>query len=260
MKTMGLVFLAALALAGCGGGGGNPGTCGGSPLVCGGVDPDPGPDPGGDSPVGLYSGTTGTGRTAYTLVLPGGQFWVLYGQAGNASLLGGVENGSYTAADGDIASANLADFSAANGTVTRGSLEGTYVPEERIAATVTAGGQLASFAGTWDPRSDEPADLDDATGSYAGTLSVTDGNDTATLTVGSGGTVTGTSTGGCTITGTLLPNSSAHSYNLNLGLAGGVCGNDRITMTGVAIVEGTRIYAGGFDGGRTEGFTFAGGR
>jgi hypothetical protein len=260
MRTTGLALLATLALAGCGGCGGNPGTCNGGALVCGGVDPTPSPDPGSGRAVGLFKGSTDTGRTAYTLVLASGKIWVLYGASGDASLLGGAENGNYTAADGEITSVDLVDFSAASGAVVRGSLQGIYAGEESIAATVTAGGPLASLAGTWDPNSADAAELADAVGTYDGTLSVTDGSDGASVAVSASGAITGTSTGGCTITGSLLPNSSAHSYSLNVNLAGGICGNEGITMAGVAIVEGTRIFGAGFNGIRSEGFTFAGGR
>lgn len=261
MRTTGLVFWAALALAGCGGGGGNPGTCNGSPLVCGGVDGTPPPGGGGsDTATGLFKGTTDTGRTAYTLVLEGGEFWILYGQPGNADLLGGFEQGTYAAADGEITVPNLVDFSAASGLVASGSMTGTYVSEESIAGTVQFGAEVVSFAGAWDPDSTDDADLADAAGTYAGTLSVTDGSDAANVTVSESGAVTGTSAGGCTISGTLLAQANANAYNLNVNLAGGVCGNEGTTLRGVAILQGTRIFSAGLNGARTEGFVFSGGR
>ncbi|QJW85502.1 hypothetical protein HK414_26030 [Ramlibacter terrae] len=162
MRTTGWVFCAALALtlAGCGGGGGNPGTCNGSAIVCGGVDGTPPPDNGGatDSAVGLFKGTTGTGRTAYTLVLEGGDFWILYGQPGNADVLGGFERGTYSAADGEISVPNLVDFSAATGLVASGSMTGNYITETSIAGTVQFGAEVVSFAGAYDPDSTEAAD------------------------------------------------------------------------------------------------------
>lgn len=263
MKTTGLVFLAALALAGCGGGGGNPGTCFGSPRVCDGVGGDPSPGGGGggsDSAVGRYQGTSDTGRSVSTLVLESGQVWVLYGQSGNASLLGGAQQGTYSAEDGEIDAPDLADFNALTGSVRRGTLAGTYVSERSIAASVVIAGDAATIAGTYDADSDTPADLADAAGSYEGVLAAVDGSDTASLTVAANGTLTGASTGGCTITGTLLPATSARAFTLSATLSGGACGNEVLSYAGVAILQGQRIYGAGFTGGRVEGFTFSGGR
>lgn len=260
MRTTALVFAAALALAGCGGGGGNPGTCHGSPPVCGGVDPSP--DPGGDDdgPTGLFKGTTGTGRTAYTLVLERGDFWILYGRPGNADRLGGFERGTYSASDGEIAALDLVDFSAATGLVVSGSMTGSYISETSIAGTVQLGPEVVSFAGAYDPRSTEDAELADAAGTYAGTLSVTDGSDPADVSVSATGTVIGTSASGCTINGTLLPIADANAFSLNVTVAGGVCGNEGTTLQGVAILQGTRIFSAALNGLRTEGLVFAGGR
>ena len=255
---MALVFAAALALAGCGGGGGNPGTCHGSSPVCGGVDPSPGPDR--DSPTGLFKGSTGTGRTAYTLVLENREFWLLYGRAGSADRLGGFERGTYSARDGEITVPDLVDFSAATGLAATGSMTGTYVTETRIAGTVRFGPEVGSFAGAYDPDSTEQAVLADAVGTYSGGLSVTDGSDAADLSVSATGTVIGTSASGCRISGTLLPIAKANAFSLNVELAGGVCGNEITAVRGVAILEGTRIFSAGLDGLRTEGFVFSGGR
>jgi hypothetical protein len=260
MKPTGLIFFAALALAGCGGGGGNPGTCTGSPQVCGGVSGETPETPAG-SALGLYKGTTDSGRNAFTLVLPDGDFWVLYGQSGNATLLGGAEQGSYTTADRTITSPDLVDFSAATGSIARGSMSGTYVSQESIAGSVSFGASVMSFAGVFVPDSTTAPTLADVAGSYAGTLAVNDGSANADIAISSTGIVTGNSQrGGCTITGTVLPNSGVNVFNLNLDVAGGICGNERINMRGVAVVEGTRIYSAGFNGARTEAFTFSGGR
>lgn len=267
-KTTGLIFLAALALAGCGGGGGRPGTCFGGPEVCGGVDPAPEPPPADtESALGLYKGTTSTGRTAYTLVLANGELWVLYGQSGNASLLGGAAQGTYTVTQRAIASSNFTDFSGDADTITGGSLSGSFVPRQSIAASAVFGGQTTTVAGTWDPDSDTQADVADAAGTYAGSASVTGGavgvpggREAATLSIAGNGVVTGSSASGCNVSGSLLPNANANSYSLTLSLAGGICGNEATSVRGVAILDGTRIYSAALNGARSEAFIFAGGR
>lgn len=268
IKTTGLIFCAALALAGCGGGGGRPGTCFGGPDVCGGVDPTPEPPPGDtDSALGLYRSTLGSGRTAHTLVLANGQVWVLYGQNGNASLLGGVAQGTYTADDGDIASTNFTDFSGDTGGITAGTLTGSYVPQESIAASAVFNTATTSISGSYDPDSDDQAVVADAAGTYQGRAAVTGGDagvpggdETASIAVSSTGVLTGSTGSGCNVSGTLLPNTNSNSYNVTLTLAGGMCGNNTTTVRGVAILDGSRIYSAALDGGRTEAFIFAGGR
>lgn len=268
MRTTGLIFFAALLLAGCGGGGGRPGTCFGGPEVCGGVDPTPEPPPADtDSALGLYKGTTSTGRTAYTLVLANGELWVLYGQSGNASLLGGAGQGTYTVTQRSIVSSNFTDFSGEADAITAGSLSGNFVTRQSIAATALFGGQPTTVAGTWDPDSATQAVVTDAVGTYTGTASVTGGavgvpggREAATIAVSSTGVVTGSSASGCNVTGTLLPNTNANSYSITLSLAGGFCGNEATSVRGVAILDGTRIYSATLNGGRTEAFIFAGGR
>lgn len=270
MKATGWIFLAAMALAGCGGGGGNPGTCFGSAQECGGVDPDPDPDPPPgptDSALGLYKGTLSSGRTAYTLVLGSGELWVLYGRTGDASLLGGAAQGTYTAADGVITSTNFTDFSGEAGSITAGSLTGTYVTAQNIGATAVFNAQSTSIAGTYDPDSDTQAVVADAAGTYTGSAAMTTSDpavpgdqESATIDISTTGVVTGTSASGCNVSGTLLPNSGSLSYNVTLSVSGGMCGNLATSVRGVAILDGDRIFGAALGSARMEAFIFAGGR
>lgn len=260
MRTRGWIFAAAVVLAGCGGGGGNPGVCSGSAEVCEGVSPTP-TTPVAGTPEGLYKGTTGTGRTAYAVVLPAGEFWILYSQAGNATLLAGAEQGSYTASAGSITSTDVTDISTESSTIARaGTLSGSYVPASNIAGTVVFGSTVATFAANYDSTSRTAATLAEAAGAYTGRAGVRGASEAATLTITTAGVINGSTASGCNVTGTLLPSTGVRSYGVTLSVSGGFCGVEAQSMRGIAVLDGTRIYSAALNGLKDEGFIFAGGR
>lgn len=257
MTRIGTICAAVLAVAGCGGGGGNPGTCFGSPEVCDGVAPAP-PPPGAGSPVGLYRGTTSTGRSAHTLVLPNGEFWLLYGEGTTGTVLAGLVQGNSTSSNGAITSPNLVDVSSETAVVTSGALDGSFVPRSRISGRLVFGTAVATFSGDYALPTTAEGTLAQAQGTYAGTAATLGQREAATVAVTDTGVVTGVTASGCSFSGTLQPVTEIHAFALSLTFGGPPCAIENGTARGVAFRDGSRLHGGTVNAARTDGFAFTG--
>ena len=195
-----LVFIGALLTSGCGGG--SPSTSGGG---TGGTNPQ-------GSPQGAYIGTTSTGETFESIILPNSTFYALYGtSSGQIFTVDGMMTGSGSYSNGKY-TANVTDYYYA-GNVYTGTVSATYVQGASVSGTVSETGNApVTFTGTVMPATqfnfNTAAQLSDISGSWTGYLF---GNALASVTISASGTFTG-STQGCAFSGTITPDPSAENF------------------------------------------------
>ncbi len=228
-----------LALVGCGGGGGGSSGGGGG----GGVDTPPPV-----LPQGIWRGSNDDGTLA-VMVVPestGGTVWAVGRGVATTST-----NPTTTATITSLYQASLsASGQSFAGTGTALAVVGTAVPTSTpgLTVTVAAGspaGQTILFALngevgalTYGSHYDTPASLTASPGStlWAGTWASAQsvqglGSVVTQWTVASNGAVTGSGTGGCTYTGTVLPRSEGKAL-VNVTLTE-TCGGSVFGFTGV---------------------------
>jgi hypothetical protein len=212
-----------LLLLGCGGSGGSYGGGGG----------------GGGSTAGqaqgAYSGTSSNGYTFETIVLPNDKFYAIYGTvSGNVFLISGMINGQGTSGSSTY-TASVTDFFF-TGLTNSGSITVSYVPGTSLSGTLTENGSNVTFTGTSLPPSsfnfNIPASLSAITGTWNGNL--LDGTAT-TVTISSGGSVGGSSSG-CSFTGTVsADNSNKNFFDVSLTFGGSPCSLPNQTATGIGV-------------------------
>lgn len=205
-----------LGLAGCGGGSSAPAV---TPVI-----------------QGVYQGSSSNGKSLNTLVLEDGSFWNIYGiSSGSAISVQGVATGSSSASDGAF-SISFKDFYAPGISPVSGTGSGTY-SGSNLVGTLTENGVTASISLTAPLASNYnynlAADMASITGSWSGGL--LDG-ETATVNILAAGTVTGTSSLGCSFAGTLSSRPSGKNvFNISLTFGAAPCALPNQTASGVAL-------------------------
>ena len=211
---------------------------------------------------GAYSGTiTGSGSAAAfeAVVLEDGELWTLYGnQVGGELFVLGFLQGLGTSSNGSFTSATLRDFGTAPSIAA--SLSATYVPAASIAGTLTEAGGSIALSGTAIPAANfnynTPASSQSIAGSWQ--MSLSDG-ETLPLTIAQNGTASGTSSGGCSIIGTVTPRPSGKNvYNVALTFGPAPCVLANQAETGIAVYTtlstgAHQLIAGAIDSTRSFG-------
>jgi Bacterial Ig-like domain (group 3)/Putative Ig domain len=219
------LLLAAVTFVGCGGGGVTsavstipPVT----PVVQG-------------NPEGAYLGTTPSGETFETIILPDDTFYGLYGTtSGNVFTVQGMltgkgsyNNGTYTASETDYN---------ATGAMYTGTVNATYVVGSSFSGMITeSGNPTMTFSGS--PMAGNhytfatPALLSNITGAWAGFLF---GDAASQVTITANGAFSGTNEG-CTFTGTITPDPSGSNYFDFSTEYGASCLLSNQTQTGIAV-------------------------
>ena len=211
---------------------------------------------------GVYSGTTSSGHTFSTIVLPTDKFYAIYGTvSGNTLLLSGLATGQGTSGNGTY-TASVTDFTY-TGAISSGSVSATYVAATSLNGSLTESGNAITFTGTSEPASsftyNTPASLSAITGTWTGTL--LDGM-TTTVTINSNGGVSGSSSG-CSFSGTVAPDSSNKNFfDVSLTFGPSPCSLPNQTATGIAVEyllsDGvTHQLLAGVTAGTTFGTVFA---
>jgi hypothetical protein len=188
---------------------------------------------------GVYSGAASGGYTFSTIILPNDKFYAIYGTvSGNQPLLYGMITGQGTSSNGTY-TASVNDFSY-TGAVKSGSLSVSDLTGASMDVALAENGTMTTFTGTsvlgsvWDYgiTFQTPASLSTVFGTWTGTL--LDGM-TTTLTISSGGSVTGSGSG-CSFTGTVAPDSSSRNfYDVSLTFGGSPCALPNQTATGIGV-------------------------
>lgn len=207
---------------------------------------------------GRWTGTPSTGRTVAGLVLEDGSYWLFYTARDNPLVLAGLIQGTGTSHSGSFGSSNTRDFNLEGAGIRAGTMNGSYVPNKSFLGTIAYyTGEAESFSSTSAKDSESAPNLTQVTGTYAGLRS---DNHQVTVTVESVGTLSGHSTDGCTVTGTLSPRVQGNVFRTSVTLKGGACGTETETLAGVAFydVETTRLYSAALNHTRTTSFLFLG--
>jgi len=184
---------------------------------------------------GAYSGTTSSGYSFYSIVLPTDKFYGIYGNpSGNQFLLFGMITGQGTSSSNTY-TATVTDFFY-TGAIYSGSLTASYVAGSSLNGTVTENGNNITFTGTSLPASsfnyNSPASLSSISGTWTGTL--LDGM-TTTVTISSDGTVSGSSSG-CSFSGTVAADSSNKNFfDVSLTFGSSPCSFPNQTASGIGI-------------------------
>ncbi|MGI9302241.1 MAG: hypothetical protein ACR2RB_05970 [Gammaproteobacteria bacterium] len=247
-KTACVGALTALAMSGCGGG----------------SDPAPASTPSSSgSAEGIWNGTTDTSRTIAGIVLDDGTYYVIYASPGSSAGPSGVIQGNGTSNNGNFSSSNTRDF----------NLEGLGVLSATVSANSSArqsfNGSInyadpsvgsVSFTSTYDTRYDATPNLNALAGTYTGDVASSAGSESASVTVASNGSFTGSGASGCTFTGTAIPRSSGNIFNISISFAAAPCVLPNTTVSGVAFFDEASgdLIATAPNSSRTDGVLFIG--
>ncbi len=216
------------------------------------------PHPAATSAEGRWTGTTSTGRTVAGLILKDGSYWVFYTAKGNPYIVAGLVQGTGTSHAGSFGSSNTRDFNLEGVEIRAATMRGGYVPNNSFRGTIAyVTGDTESFTSTYDADSESAPNLNLVAGTYVGLRA---DHHTVTVTVDSAGTLSGSSTDGCTVAGTLSPRAKRNVFQTSMTLEGGACRQGTETLTGVALydVATQRLYSAALNSARTTSYLFSG--
>jgi hypothetical protein len=233
-----------------------------APVACGGGYGDRDfsslPQPTATSAYGRWTGLTPTDRTVVGLVLDDGSYWLFYTAKGNPTVLAGLIQGTGTSHSGSFGSSNTRDFNLEGTSIRPGTMHGSYVPNKSFHGTIAYfNGDTENFTSTYDADSESATNITLVAGTYSGLR--TD-NHTVTVTVDSTGTLSGHSSDGCTVAGTLSPRGKGNVFHTSVTFGGGACPQGTETVTGMALCDTAtnRLYSAALNRARTHSFIFLG--
>ncbi len=248
-------------LVGCG----SLGNCfnsGFAPVACGGGygerDVSSLPPPTATSAEGRWMGSTSTGRTVAGQVLEDGSYWLFYSPRGHPHILADLVHGTGTSHSGSFGSSNTRDFKLEGAGIRAATMRGSYVPKKRFQGTIAyLNGKEESFTSTYDANSATLSNLSQVAGTYT---SVRTGNHSITVTVDATGRLSGRSTAGCTVAGTLSPPAKGNVFHTSVTFGGDACRHGTETLTGVTFYDAAtnRLYSAALNNARTTSFLFLG--
>jgi hypothetical protein len=178
---------------------------------------------------GLWASSTGEDGDFLAVFLENSEAWIAYGSGANVE---GVAHGTLTSANGQL-EGQLRNYDFSEDLIGTITLSGTYVPRTSIAGAVI-GEEAGEFAGSYLAIYDQPAQALIAAGTWAGALNA---GDLLTITVSGSGEITGGSTSGCQVGGTLRPRASGKNiYDLTVSFGGPTCSVGSGAGAGIAVV------------------------
>jgi hypothetical protein len=207
---------------------------------------------------GRWTGSTSTGRTVVGLVLEDGSYWVFYTTTDNPTILAGLIQGIGTSHSGSFGSSTSRDFSLEGAGIRAATMHGTYVPNKRFQGTIAyVNGDTEGFTSTYDGNSATVSNLSQVAGTYTG---VRTGNHSVTVTVDATGGLSGHSSDGCTIAGTLSPRPKGNVFHASVTVEGATCHAETETLTGVTFYDAAtnRLYSAALNNARTTSYLFLG--
>lgn len=231
-----LSLIFGLLLTGCGSGGGDE-------VV---------PVAGTSAPEGIYSGTSGNGRTMWGTVLNDGSYWFLYSAIGDPTFVGGVIQGTGQFSQDTFASVDTHDFSDF-GSLLEAVISGSYERKVSLTGnmTVNTGGgttfnlnystaseatpNLALLAGTYPGGSAEEGSVQTPHHILVdgnGGLRIVRPSSPGVLFMYNGWTIVP-----CQMTGTIEPRAVGHVYDLTLYEGCTLNGQPQGPYPGIAVFD-----------------------
>lgn len=244
--------LCAVLLSACGSGGSGDGVAGSSPSFSA------------TSAEGLWNGTSGNGRTIAGLVLDDGAYWFLYSAINSPSLIAGVVQGTSSTQGNSFTSSNGKDFNLEGLGILDLTITGSYVAKQSLSGTMAVlpslGGGGTTFTSLYNADYDGTPNASLLVGTYTGSTATVGGTELVTVTVSSPGSITGSSAGGCSFSGSFSPRARGNAYDVAVTFAGGVCSNGTSTVTGIAFFDAATktLYSVALNSARTNGFIYRG--
>jgi hypothetical protein len=233
-----------------------------APVACGGGYGDRDvpslPQPRTPSAEGRWTGATATGRTLSGLVLEDGSYWLFYTSRDHPNILAGLVQGTGTSHSGSFGSSNTRDFNLEGAGIRAATMRGGYVPNKSFHATIAYfTGDTESLTSAYDADSEAATNLNLVAGNYTGLRA---DNHTVTVTVDSAGTLSGSSTDGCTFAGTLSPRAKGNVFQTSMTLEGGACRDGTETLKGMAFYDAAThwLYSAALNNARTSSYLFLG--
>jgi hypothetical protein len=229
-------------------------------LITGGCGDPVQTNTGAGSAEGMWTGTVATNRTLTAAVLDDGTYYLFYSAPGNSTILSGVLQGAGTSASGTFSSSNTKDFAVQAATLDA-TLSSPFTARQFLNGTVAyTGGGMTTFTSSYNTAYDTTPTIGSFVGVYQGQASSFGGSQTATITVSSDGSFTGTEQNGCTFAGSLALRTRGNVVDQTLTFGGGTCFFGSTTFTGIAFrdVATNRLYAAAPNSDRTDAAMFLG--
>jgi len=243
MKFLAVVsVVSSLLLAACGGGGGDGSSSGATAE-------------------GLWLGSTNNSRTVTALVLDDATFYVFYSASGNPAVIAGVVQGSGNSDNGNFSSTNVRDFNVEASSVLTPTFSATYQPSQSLKGTITyTPGGAVTFTGTFNTSYDSTPSLAALAGTFTGRVAALRGAENASVVINGTGTISGSGTSGCTVSGTVTPRAHGNVFNVSLTFGAAPCILANQTSTGAAYFDAAtkRLLVATPNAARTDAVLFVG--
>lgn len=175
---------------------------------------------------GRWTGATNSGQPARVVILDNGTFYITYSDIPSA-LLAGVVQGTASAINGQLASADAVEYPISydhgSSPSMAATVSGTYLPGRSLQLTIVSALGTRILTATYDAGSELPANPAAIEGAYNGFTAHTAGGFAAVFTVASGGSFSG-SNEGCRFSGTITPHASGNIFDFTANSAAGPTG------------------------------------
>jgi hypothetical protein len=213
-------------------------------------------DPIGNTPQGIWRGSTADGETIYGLVVGDTFNWF---HTSGASGVPGVVQGTMFEVVGMLLSTGARDFLPSG--PYDASVTGTYTQRTIMIGSLTTQGRSRAYTLAYDSTFEQPASVAGLAASYAGTALSAAGAQAGDLTIATDGSISGTALG-CTLTGTATPHADLNFVDVTVKTAGPSCVLGTTALAGVASFDriGGRLYLAAFNGARSDALVFTGTR
>ena len=210
---------------------------------------------------GLWLGPSNTSRTITALVLDDATFYVFYSASGNPAVIAGVVQGSGNSDNGNFSSTNVRDFNVEASNLLAPTFSATYLPRQSLKGTITyTPGGAVTFPATFNASYDSTPSLAALAGTFTGRAAALQSAENATVAINSAGTISGSGTSGCTVSGTITPRARGNVFNVSLTFGAAPCILANQTTTGAAYFDsGTkRLLVATPNAARTDAVLFVG--
>lgn len=201
---------------------------------------------------GLWVGSQGTTSTS-AIILANGDSWVVLQEAGVTTGFARLQ----TQTSGNSFTSTGNQYKLQTNTTESATSTGTFTEKTSLSGVLTTAGSSTNFNLTYDPRYETTASLSDAAGSWTGSFN--SGSGTRTMNISATGALTGSSTTGCTYTGTVQPRTADPAL-FDLSLTETCVVGNSTSFSGIATVNAakTSLSFAATTADKTSGALFVG--